>query len=64
MMKNEYIGVCQDTLALLERRWGAGVSVEQKNVLANTEPTLKKAQAVDRWEARCLSPWTWARLAV
>lgn len=40
-MKNEYTWFCQDNLALLERRWGHGVYVEQKNVLANTEPTKK-----------------------
>lgn len=43
------------------------MSLEQKNVLVNTEPTLKKkknAQAIARWKARYLSPWTWARLEV
>lgn len=49
MMKNEYTWVCQDTLVLLERRRGEGVYVEQ-NVLANTEPIKKKAQAIGRWE--------------
>lgn len=47
-MKNEYIWVFQDALVLLERRWGEGVSVEQKNVLANTEPTLNKSSS--HWE--------------
>lgn len=42
---------------------GKGVHMEQDNALANVEPT-ESTQALGSWRAKCLSPWTWARLEV